>query len=72
MIHLGPATSPPWPAPSSTPRYPAGGYLYDGLGYTALVPISTAFTAVGWFLVPLVKIDRIELRAQAVATEAAG
>jgi len=49
-----------------------GGYLYDGLGYTALVLISAAFTAVGWFLVPLVKIDRIEARAQAVAVEATG
>jgi predicted MFS family arabinose efflux permease len=44
-----------------------GGYLYDWLGYTALVLISTAFTAVAWFLVPLVKIDRTERRAQAVA-----
>jgi hypothetical protein len=47
-----------------------GGYLYDWLGYTALVLISTAFTAVAWFLVPLVKIDRIEAKAQAVAVEA--
>ena len=47
-----------------------GGYLYDGLGYTALVLISAAFTAVGWFLVPLVKIDRIEATAQAVTVEA--
>jgi len=49
-----------------------GGYLYDWLGYTALVLISSAFTAVGWFLVPLVNIDRIERRAQAVAAEGAG
>jgi len=48
----------------------AGGYLYDWLGYTALVLISAAFTAVGWFLVPLVKIDRIEAKGQAVAVEA--
>ena len=47
-----------------------GGYLYDWLGYTALVLISAAFTAVGWFLVPLVKIDRIEAKAQAVTVEA--
>jgi predicted MFS family arabinose efflux permease len=45
----------------------AGGYLYDGLGYTALVLISAAFTAVGWFLVPLVKLDRIEAKAQTAA-----
>jgi predicted MFS family arabinose efflux permease len=49
-----------------------GGYLYDRLGYTALVLISTAFTAVRWFLVPLVKIDRIETKAQAAAVEATG
>ena len=48
----------------------AGGYFYDWLGYTALVLISAAFTAVGWFLVPLVKIDRIEAKGQAVAVEA--
>ena len=47
-----------------------GGYLYDWLGYTALVLISAAFTAVGWFLVPLVKIDRIEATALAVTVEA--
>ena len=46
-----------------------GGYLYDWLGYTALVLISTAFTAAGWLLVPLVRIDRIEAKAQ-VAVEA--
>jgi len=44
-----------------------GGHLYDWLGYTALVLISTAFTAAGWFLVPLVKIDRIEAKARAAA-----
>jgi MFS family permease len=43
-----------------------GGYLYDWLGYTPLVLISTAFTAVGWLLVPLVKIERIEAKAQVV------
>lgn len=47
-----------------------GGYLYDWLGYTALVLISAAFTAGAWFLVPLVKIDRIELKARAGAVEA--
>jgi MFS family permease len=44
-----------------------GGYLYDGLGYTPLVLISTALTALAWFLVPLVKIDRIEARARRAA-----
>jgi len=47
-----------------------GGYLYDWLGYTALVLISTAFTAMVWLLVPLVRIDRIEARARASAAEA--
>lgn len=42
-----------------------GAYLYDWLGYTPLVLISTAFTAAAWFLVPLVKVERIEARARA-------
>jgi MFS family permease len=41
-----------------------GGHLYDWLGYTPLVLISAAFTALAWLLVPLVKIDRIEARAR--------
>jgi len=41
-----------------------GGYLYDWLGYTPLVLISTAFTAASWFLVPLVRIEHIEARAR--------
>jgi len=49
-----------------------GGHLYDWLGYTALVLISTAFTAVTWLLVPLVKIDRIDAKAQAGAAGPAG
>jgi len=49
-----------------------GGYLYDWLGYTPLVLISAGFTALAWFLVPLVKIDRIESRARAGAVEATG
>ncbi len=51
----------------------AGGHLYDWLGYTPLVLISTGFTALAWFLVPLVKIDRIEARVrEAAAAESAG
>jgi MFS family permease len=42
-----------------------GAYLYDWLGYTPLVLISTAFTAAAWFLVPLVKVERIEAKARA-------
>ncbi len=41
-----------------------GGHLYDWLGYTPLVLISSAFTALSWFLVPFVQIDRIEARAR--------
>jgi MFS family permease len=41
-----------------------GAWLYDSLGYTPLVLISTAFTALAWVLVPLVRIDRIETRAK--------
>jgi MFS family permease len=50
-----------------------GGHLYDWLGYTPLVFISAAFTALAWFLVPLVKIERIEARArQATSVANAG
>jgi hypothetical protein len=42
----------------------AGGRLYDALGFTPLVLISTAMTALAWLLVPLVKIDRIEAAAR--------
>jgi hypothetical protein len=41
-----------------------GARLYDSLGYTPLVLISTAMTAAAWFLVPLVRIDRIEAKAK--------
>jgi len=47
-----------------------GGHLYDWQGYTALVLISTAFTAVTWFLVSLVSIDRT--RTAECAPSAAG
>ncbi|HXJ85123.1 MAG TPA: MFS transporter [Candidatus Methylomirabilis sp.] len=49
-----------------------GGYLYDWLGYTPLVLISSAFTALAWLLVPLVKIDRIEAQARHSASDALG
>jgi predicted MFS family arabinose efflux permease len=42
-----------------------GARLYDSLGYTPLVLISTVLTAMVWLLLPLVKIDRIEAQAQA-------
>jgi predicted MFS family arabinose efflux permease len=41
-----------------------GGYLYDYVGYIPLVLISAAFTALTWFLVPLVNIPEIESRAR--------
>jgi predicted MFS family arabinose efflux permease len=42
-----------------------GGYLYDWVGFTTLVWISTVATALTWLLVPLIRIDRIEARARA-------
>jgi predicted MFS family arabinose efflux permease len=41
-----------------------GANLYDRVGYTPLVLISTAFTAAAWILVPLVPIDAIEASAR--------
>ena len=41
-----------------------GANLYDWVGYTPLVLISTAFTAAAWLLVPLVPIDAIQAAAQ--------
>ena len=41
-----------------------GGRLYDSFGYTPLVLISTAFTALAWVLVPMVRIDHIEAKAK--------
>ena len=40
-----------------------GANLYDWLGYTPLVLISTVFTAAAWLLVPLVPIDAIQAAA---------
>ena len=47
-----------------------GARLYESLGYTPLVLISTGFTALAWVLVPLVRIDRIEARAKQVQVPA--
>src|SRR2546422_697842 len=44
-----------------------GARLYDAVGYTPLVYISAAMTALAWVLVPLVRIDRIEAKARADA-----
>ncbi|PWT74554.1 MAG: hypothetical protein C5B46_03915 [Proteobacteria bacterium] len=43
-----------------------GGYLYDWLGLTPLIFISTAATALAWVLVPFVGIDGIEERAKRI------
>jgi MFS family permease len=37
-----------------------GGWLYDQLGFTRLIFISAAFTAVCWLLVPLLKLEEME------------
>jgi predicted MFS family arabinose efflux permease len=37
-----------------------GGWLYDQLGFTRLIFISAAFTALCWFLVPLLKLEELE------------
>ena len=42
----------------------AGGRLYDALGFTPLVLISTVMTALAWLLIPLVNIERIEAAAR--------
>jgi predicted MFS family arabinose efflux permease len=46
-----------------------GGWLYDILGYTPLILISAAFTALCWVIVPLVHIERFETHATAKARE---
>jgi MFS family permease len=38
-----------------------GGWLYDWLGFTRLIFISAAFTALCWLLVPLLKLEELEL-----------
>ncbi|MGH7323712.1 MAG: MFS transporter [Candidatus Rokuibacteriota bacterium] len=47
-----------------------GARLYDVFGFTPLVLISAALTALTWLLVPLVRIDRIEADARRVAVAA--
>ncbi len=42
----------------------AGGWLYDQVGFTRLVLISAAFTALCWLLVPLLKLEELEARAR--------
>lgn len=49
-----------------------GAHLYDLVGYTSLVLISTLFTAAVWLLVPLVPIDAIQTAAREAETAPSG
>jgi MFS family permease len=49
-----------------------GAHLYDLVGYTSLVLISTLFTAAVWLLVPLVPIDAIQTAAREAETAPPG
>jgi MFS family permease len=42
-----------------------GGWLYDSLGYTRLILLSAACTALCWLLLPLVPVEQIEALAAA-------
>ena len=37
-----------------------GGWLYDQVGFTRLIFISAAFTALCWLLVPLLKLEELQ------------
>jgi len=37
-----------------------GGWLYEQVGFTRLIFISAAFTALCWLLVPLLKLDELQ------------
>ncbi len=41
-----------------------GGWLYDQVGYTSLILISATFTALCWFLVPLLRLEELEALAR--------
>jgi MFS family permease len=49
-----------------------GGFLYDTLGYTPLILISAAASALVWPLIPLVRVDEIEVQARAAPDETTG
>jgi Na+/melibiose symporter-like transporter len=49
-----------------------GARLYDVIGYTPLVCLAAAMTALTWLLVPLVNIDRIEAKARLEAVPPPG
>jgi Na+/melibiose symporter-like transporter len=49
-----------------------GGWLYDEVGFTRLIFISAAFTALCWVLVPFLKLAHLETKAEAeLATDKA-
>jgi MFS family permease len=48
-----------------------GGWLYDWIGFTPLIFISAAFTALCWLAVPLLRLEQFEPPADAAAAEAA-
>jgi MFS family permease len=49
-----------------------GARLYDAIGFTPLILISAAVTALAWVVVPFVRIDRIEDKALREAAATAG
>ena len=48
-----------------------GGRLYDLVGFHTLILISAGFTALCWFLLPLVHVEDIEARAREQAADTA-
>ncbi len=44
-----------------------GGWLYDLVGFTSLILISAAFTALCWVLVPLLRAEELDARTGAAA-----
>ena len=46
-----------------------GGRLYDLVGFNTLILISAGFTALCWFLLPLVQVEEIEARAREQAAD---
>jgi hypothetical protein len=46
-----------------------GGRLYDLVGFNTLILISAGFTALCWFLLPLVRVEEIEAQAREQAAD---
>lgn len=50
-----------------------GGWLYDRVGFTRLIFISSAFTALCWFLVPFLRLEAMEQsRSEEIAVSSNG